>query len=185
MTYIICHHVILNKDVQSLSSKQLFLFLFFNRRVLRLHSTEISSPHMPTKLILTDRCPKTLQEPQLIHSQGLQDRPRRLDYFYTYSHMWMLAQMKCSYLQVLRAGSVRHVVTWTSDFWWAEQPFTLTFSPTSDLDKWVGVTCMSLDFGMKSQHCEETLAGTGRTCKLRSASRFKPRNILLYVWYRN
>ena len=49
-----------------------------------------------------------------------------------------------------------------------KQPFTLTFTPTVNLESPMNLTpfCMSLDCGRKPENPERTHAYTGRTCKL-------------------
>ena len=57
------------------------------------------------------------------------------------------------------------------------QPFTLTFTPTGNLESTINLTCMSLDCGRKPEYPEKTHANTGRTCKLHTEGpqvRFEP-----------
>ena len=50
----------------------------------------------------------------------------------------------------------------------AEQPFTLTFTPTGNLESPINLppAYMFLDCGRKPEYPEQTHADTGRTCKL-------------------
>ena len=47
-----------------------------------------------------------------------------------------------------------------------KQPFTLTFTPTGNLESIINLTCMSLDCGRKPEYSQRTHANTRRTCKL-------------------
>ena len=45
------------------------------------------------------------------------------------------------------------------------QPFTLTFTPTGNLESRINLTCMSSDCGRKPEYPVRIYASTGRTCK--------------------
>lgn len=57
-----------------------------------------------------------------------------------------------------------------------KQQFMLAFTLIGSFEQRADLTCMSQDCGRKPEQPAKTHAGLGRTCKLQSAGRFKPRS---------